>query len=316
MANFTWEIKRELLSAPPENACCKIAACAAFLRTCGSILYSKRGLGFEIVTENDRVAEYFISLLESVYGVKMLLKEAITDPKSAKDKLTFGYNGERAAQILTELGVLRAEEGSFSIENGISPYIIENDCCALAFLTGAFLGSGSCTLPGLTDKKTGYHLEIVFSGTYCAEQFCELLDRFELIGKCAVRGEHSIVYMKSKDVLSDFLSLVGAQNALKKLISITEEREESNYENRAMNCFIGNCDRTARASAEQVVAINYVDERLGLENLDDGLRQVALARRAFPTESLQTLAERLNLSKSCLSHRLRKLMEIYKGMEH
>ncbi len=315
MGNFTWEIKRELLGRLPENACCKIAACAAFLRTCGSVLLTSKGVGFEIVTENDRVAEYCISLLESVYGVRMLLKEAIPDPKRARDKLTFSYSGERAGQILQEVGVLQAEGGGFGLERGISPYLIENDCCALAFITGAFLGSGSCTLPR-GGSKTGYHLEFVFSSALIAEQFCNLLEGFELIAKVVERGDKSVVYLKSRDAISDFLSLVGAHIGLKKLISVSDAREESNNENRAVNCLVGNYDKTVRASAEQILAINAIDEKLGLDKIQPNLRNLALARREFPTESLQSLAEKLGVSKSCLSHRMRKLMEIYEGLEH
>ncbi len=314
MQNFTWEIKRELLNRPPEQTCCKIAACAAFLRTCGSVVYSKRGIGFEIVTENDLIAEYFISLIEGLYGVRLLLKEAVTDPKRARDKLTFSYTGERAAEILRDTGVLACEEGELSLVNGIQPRLIERDCCAISFTVGAFLGSGSCTLPN-SESKTGYHLEFVFSSGYVAEQFCEMLDGLEVIGRIVERGEKSIVYLKSKDALSDLFSLIGAQSALKKLINVTEAREESNYENRAMNCFIGNYDRTAKASADQIYAINQIDKRVGLDSLEMPLRLVAIARRENPTDSMQSLAERLNISKSCLSHRLRKITEIYNRLE-
>ncbi len=315
MGNFTWEIKRELLTSPPENACCKIAACAAFLRTCGSVLFSHGALGFEIVTENDRVAEYFISLLEGLYGVRMELKEAVQDPKSSRDKLTFSYSGERAAEILSDTGIVHLEDGGVRIQRGISPYLTENDCCALSFLKGAFLGSGSCTLPGKAESKTGYHLEFVFSSTFLAEQFCLILERFELIGKHVERGDRCIVYLKSRDAISDFLSLMGANSALKRLVAVSDAREESNYENRTINCLVGNYDRTVRASAEQVLIINKIEERRGLSGLEPSLRAVAIARRDYPTESMSALAERLNMTKSALVRRLKKLTEIYNGLD-
>lgn len=315
MGNFTWDIKRELLSSPPENACCKIAACAAFLRTSGSITSSSDGLGLEIVSENDRIAEYFISQIEQIYGVRMVLKEAVPDPKTSKDRLTFSYKGDRAPQILQDTGIIRIEDGGFSINYGLSSYLVENECCALAYIKGAFLGGGSCTLPSNSGSKTGYHLEFVFSSAFIAEQFCMLLEDFQLIGKFVERGERWIVYIKSRDLISDFLSLIGAGNALRKLNNLTDERDESNNENRVNNCFVGNTDRTARASAEQVVAIQCIDKKIGISSLDEGLQQLAYARLQFPMESLRTLGEKLNLSKSCLNHRMRKLLEIYSKLE-
>ncbi len=315
MANFTWEVKRDLIASPPENACCKVAALSAFLRTSGAVTAGREGVGFEIVSENDRVAEYFVSLLESVYGVRMELREAVVDPKRSRDKLTFSCRGEQAARILAETGILRREAGSFSLSLGISPYLTENDCCALAYVKGAFLGGGSCTLPQ-GGSKTGYHLEFVFSHMQAAEEFCLLLERFELLAKCIVRGESVVVYMKSRDALSDFFSLVGAKGALKKLNAVSASRDEANYENRANNCLTGNIDRTARASANQALAIGVIQKKIGLSSLDPALAELAALRLSFPMESLSELAARLRLSKSCVNHRMRRLMEIYNGLEH
>ncbi|MBO5046672.1 MAG: DNA-binding protein WhiA [Clostridia bacterium] len=313
MANFTWEIKRELLS-PPENACCKVAECAAYLRTSGSITSSYQGFGFEIVSENERIAEYFINLFESVYGIRFVLKDATVDPKRERDKLTFAYDGERASQVLQETGVLRRDEGGFAINFGLSPYLVENDCCALSYVKGAFLGGGSCTIPS-GSGKTGYHLEFVFSSYVIAEEFCSLLASFELLARMVKRGDKTVVYLKSRDELSDFFSLIGAHGALKRLNSVSEAREENNKENRVNNCIVGNMDRTAQASAEQAIAISAIKDRVGLDCLEASLRQLAEARIEFPMESLRQLAERLGVSKSCLNHRMRKLMEIYHDLD-
>ncbi len=314
MANFTWEVKRELLAALPENACCKIAAIAAFLRTSGSITYGAEGFGLEIVSENERIAEYFIQLMESVYGVRMVLREAKHDPKSDRDKLTFSYCGDRAAQILADTGVIARDENGYSVVYRLSPYLVENDCCALAFVKAAFLGGGSCTLPGGAGK-TGYHLEFVFSSSAIAEDFCGLLSSFELLAKVVRRGETRVVYLKSRDALSDFFSVVGASAALRRLDSVSSVREEKNNENRVNNCFVGNTDRTASASAEQAIAIGKLRDTVGLDSLEEPLRELAAARLQYPMDSLRALAERLGVSKSCLNHRMRKLMEIYKRTE-
>ncbi len=313
MGNFTGEVKRDLIARTPENACCKIAAIAAYLRTSGSITSSASGLGFEIVSENERIAEYFLLLLESVYGVRMTLSDASPDPKRARDKLTFSYNGDRAVQILQETGVLRRDEGGYALQLGLSPYLVENECCALSFVRGAFLGGGSCTLPG-GSGKTGYHLEFVFASRMLAEDFCALLAEFEILARLVERGDRWVAYLKSREELSDFLSLVGADGALRRLNAVSGAREESNNENRVNNCFVGNTDRTARASAEQVFAIGEIDRRIGLGALDSALRELAEARTENPMEPLRALGERLGVSKSCLNHRMRKLMEIYRQL--
>ena len=118
------------------------------------------------------------------------------------------------------------------------------------------------------------------------------------------------VYIKSKEVISDFLSLVGAESALKKFAAFLDRRDESNRDNRARNCISGNADKTAIAAVKQIVAIRKIEEKTGFAELSEDLRALAKARLQYPTMSLKELAETLQTSKSCLNHRMRRLMEI------
>ena len=63
MPNFTEEIKNEIIDNGVERECCKLAFLSAFLRTSGSILSRGGNYGFEIVTENDRTAEFLCDML-------------------------------------------------------------------------------------------------------------------------------------------------------------------------------------------------------------------------------------------------------------
>ena len=85
-------------------------------------------------------------------------------------------------------------------------------------------------------------------------------------------------------------------------------REFANNINRQKNCDLGNVNKQVEASAKQISAIDRIDKIVGLDTLKVDLRQVAFARKEFPEDTLNELAERLNLSKSCLNHRLRKLV--------
>ena len=62
------------------------------------------------------------------------------------------------------------------------------------------------------------------------------------------------------------------------------------------------------ASAKQISAIEKIDHIIGLETLKPDLYQTAKMRKDNPEDTLNELAERLNVSKSCLNHRLRKLV--------
>ena len=72
----------------------------------------------------------------------------------------------------------------------------------------------------------------------------------------------------------------------------------------------GNADKTAIAAVKQVVAIEKLKRWSGYEDLSEDLRELAELRLNNPSMSLQELADRLKVSKSCLNHRMRKLMEL------
>lgn len=308
--NFTVEVKKELLRKGLENACCKTAALSAFLRTTGSVLRSGSQIGFEFVTESEYIAEFIISLLEDVFGAELKVVQATADARNGRNRLVFQCLSSRSLYILSELGILSGNSGEFTLNLGIDRYLIENECCRRAYILGAFLGSGSCTVPKMEDARSGYHLEIVFSGKTMADDFCEILAEYEILAKCVIRKGASVVYLKSRESISDFLSLLGAEKAIEKLYELAEEKDVRNHINRVANCLQKNLDKSLEASVKQIQAIRTIDSVIGLSELDDTLRETAIARLADKEMSLKELAERLQISKSCLNHRLRKLVKI------
>ena len=72
----------------------------------------------------------------------------------------------------------------------------------------------------------------------------------------------------------------------------------------------GNADKTAIAAVKQVVAIQRLIELNGVEELSEELKTLAKLRVEQPSKSLQELANTLKVSKSCLNHRMRKLMAL------
>ena len=153
-------------------------------------------------------------------------------------------------------------------------------------------------------------MEIVFSERETAKDFCNLLAELELIARYVERKETYVVYIKSKEIISDFLSIIGATHALKKFSSLVEKRDQANHNNRAQNCMAGNADKTAIASVKQVIAIEKLQNWSGYDDLAEDLKELATLRKENPAMSLQELADHLKLSKSCINHRMRRLMEL------
>ncbi len=315
MQNFTEEIKYELTSVQLSDECCKRAALSAFIRTSGSVVSRNGKFGFEIVTENEGTAEYISDMLESSFGLHLTVSGAKFDVLSGRDKLTFECVGDDAQKLLVSLGIVSINSDGAYLNFGIDEKVIEKDCCKIAYIKGSFLGGGSCTLPDEDAlSRTGYHFEIVFSNKVAASDFCELLCGFEILAKLVSRKDCAVVYVKSKEVISDILNVISAENCLEKLNKIVELKDKTNNENRVNNCSVSNIDKTVTASVKQVRAITVIAETIGLQSLDKLLFDVAEARLADTNASMQELAERLRISKSCINHRMRKIFELSESL--
>lgn len=310
MLNYTEEIKNEITASPVSGECAR-AILSAFIRTSGSIISRGGFFGFELITENERTAEFFLNILEEVFNLTLTVSGAKFDLLSGKDKLAFECADEKTDNLLKELKIVDEDKDGYFLNFSVGDDILENDECKLNFIKGAFLGGGSCTLPeeGIF-SRTGYHFEIVFSNKITANDFLDILCGFEILAKLVSRKDKWVVYVKSKAVISDILAAIGCEKGLEKLNRVVELKDKHNNANRINNCSVSNIDKTVTASVNQVRAIEVIAQTIGLQSLDKALFEVAECRLADKNASMQELAQRLNISKSCLNHRMRKLAEI------
>ena len=311
MFNFTEEIKNEIISSAVTDY---DAFLSAFIRTSGSVISKNGFFGFEIITENERTAEFVTSILEEYYNLSLTVSGAKFDLMSGKDKLAFECADEAAEIILLKTGIVGEDDDGKYINFGIcdSDKQFSNKA---DFIKGAFLGGGSCTLPEEeVFSRTGYHFETVFSNKLTASDFCDMLCEFEVLAKLVARKDKCVVYVKSKAVISDILSVIGCEKCLDKLNKIVELKDKQNNANRVNNCSVSNIDKTVTASVNQIRAIETIAQTIGLKSLDKHLFDVAECRLADKNASMQELAERLKISKSCLNHRMRKIAELAQSL--
>ena len=313
--NFTSDIKKEIISRGVKRGTVGLAerkaSISAFVRTCGTIGVKDGKPTFFLVSETENVAEYYMSTFAKAFHTELYVTNATWDRMSGRDKLLLQCPASKTEEVLRELRLLKRDG---EVREGVSARLTATEETKAAYIRGAFLGGGSCTLPS-EDSKSGYHLEFVFSDRQTAKDFCELLAYFELIARTTRRKESHVVYIKSKEQISDFLSVVGATNALRKFSAIVEKRDNANRKNRAQNCMSGNADKTAIAAVKQVVALQKLKTHAMWEDLNEELKALAKARLDNPSKSLQELADDFKVSKSCLNHRMRRLMDVANKVE-
>lgn len=301
--NFSEEVKRELVNISDEP-CCAVAGLSAYIKGVGTLERRRGELGFVLVSESPQILGKYAQHLKSLYG-----EEPYNVSKVKRIKAE--YFGYRASEILASLGIIK-NSSDLMVNFSLDRYLIENDCCKKAYIKGAFLATGSITVPD-ADKRAGYHLEFVFSSYAGADSFCGLLSDLDFMPKLIER-KGFVVYFNNAKEICELLKLMGAKNGEKKLAKIISSRAVNNNINRQMNCEMSNISKQVNASISQRNAIMLIEQTVGIDSLGEELALVCKGRLASPESSMETLAEELNISKSCLNHRLRKIMEISKNL--
>ena len=80
-----------------------------------------------------------------------------------------------------------------------------------------------------------------------------------------------ITYLKEAEKIADFLSLIGATNAMLKFEDIRIVRDMRNSVNRIVNCETANLNKIADASKKQIDNIKLIDAKVGIDKLPQKL---------------------------------------------
>ncbi len=305
--SFTADIKDEIARVPPTCSHCERATLAALVRIEGTLFFSGKGrYRMEIVTDNPSVARLVVRLLHSLYG----LKTELTMRRSVLHK-TPNYLIEVPAQpslaaALEDLGVL---SGEASLEMGIKDELVAKQCCAAAYLRGAFLGSGFVSNP-----RSDFHFEITLESEELAHDLVELMAQKDINARIMRRRSSYMVYLKSGEAILEFLAFAGAHHAA---LVMEEERvvkSVRNDVNRMINAEMANQQKASNAAVGQLFAIRTVLERYRMESLPPAIQEFIRLRVAHPNASLKELGEASDppLSKSAVYHRVRRLEQLAK----
>ncbi|MBE5734181.1 MAG: DNA-binding protein WhiA [Clostridiales bacterium] len=307
--NFLDSIKKEILNKNVKEKHCRIAFLAGLIRGAGSLYEEGDDIGLLIRANDEQTANFIEMSLKSLFDYDVREVSVSEDKLNKKDKFYLSVSGEKAFDILTQLNVLEEDDGELLVNLKFYGEITQKECCLRAFIRGLFVAIGNCTLPNENENSsTGYHLELNFSHYTPALETSEKLAKFNVSTKITRRREDYLLYIKSAEEIKNFLAFLPAPVSVLKLTDLMINRELSNNSNRQKNCDLGNVNKQVEASAKQIDAINKIKNTIGLDALKPDLKETALIREKYPEDTLSELAERLSISKSCLNHRLRKIV--------
>ncbi len=183
----------------------------------------------------------------------------------------------------------------------------ENPSSMAAFLRGCFLACGS-----VNDPKRSYHLEFLLRKDEDAARLSKMISGLGYESRRTERKGEQVIYIKDSSVISELLAVMGAGISMMNYENERAMNETRGVINRRVNCELGNLRKSTEAGQKQLSGIEIIREHMGLENLPDGLREIAELRINNPEASLQELGEMMTppLGRSGVNHRLQKLMGI------
>lgn len=191
-------------------------------------------------------------------------------------------------------------------------YFVDSEDFVRAYLTGAFLATGSINDP----KTSNYHLEFLLKNESEAVFILQLLEQLYIFAKIIRRDKGYMVYVKESEKIGDFLRAMGCSRAVLYYEDIRIYRDHKNMTNRLNNCEQANVDKTILASEKQLNDISCLEANISTDLLDEKLKEVVIYRKKYPDLSLEELARVISyetgkpLTKSGLNHRFRKIKDM------
>ena len=293
--SFASDTKTELCRAPLSRPCCQKAELYGILLFCNT--FSAHEL--RLITEHRGFLLRAEKLLKRAAGLSCDEKR---DEDSGMRSLLI-----RSPEKLRTLRALYGVEPERNPAHHVNLGMLEEDCCRVSFLRGAFLAGGSVTSP-----RKSYHLELITGHYNVSREVEALLGEMGFRPGRVARSGNYVLYFKQSELIEDLLTLLGAPQAALELMGAKVEKEVLNGVNRRLNCDEANLEKTVNASQAQLAAIRSLRESGRLDTLSPKLREAALLREAYPELNLSQLGALASppVTKSTLNYRMKKLAEL------
>ncbi len=301
--SYTTRIKNEIITIE-ESKSELIALLSAFIRNNG---YIEEGVLY-LTTENDNTKNKIINSFKRLYEVDALVEVKNNLNFSKKDLYLIKLN-KNVDFILKDIGFIDSNNNYLETP---PEYITGANEEIRAYLRGVFLSQGSINDP----KTSRYHMELLIPKPGEAVFVQKLINIFDLNAKILNRDKGYMIYIKEAEKISDFIKIIGANNAVLYFENIRIYHEAKNHTNRLNNCEQANTDKIIGAAAMQLNNIEILEKNLAIELLDDKTKEALEYRKKYPETSLKELSEIISIetgnkiTKSGLNHRFRKINEL------
>ncbi len=287
------EQKNEIITNSYKSSCCRRAMLSGILFAKGRA----EGKTVTLSLEKQEYADFTAKLIREFYTKDA---DVFRFSKGGRS-VNLSFDSPAAAKLIDDIGHLD-ELPEYSVCN-----IIAQKCngCLPAFLRGVFLASGR-----LSDPKKQFSLE--FSLGERTEIFVKILTDLDMTPLVSHKKSGTTLYFRKGDEIENFFGHAGLNTLVFEIIETKIKSLARRESQRYLNCVTNNYEKMAAVSKRQISIISRLEELQLLSSLPEELEETARLKLRYPDLPLSALATQMTpaISKSGLSHRLKKIEEI------
>ena len=304
--SFASDVKDEISRVQLDDNQTK-ARLSGIIQSLASLSISNKGLSLVLKSSNANVSKAVAKDLKKLYDVR---SEFVISKQTKLDKRNI-YSmviDEKVKDILNDLD-LWTDRGLLDHPRMM---FLSNDEMIKAYLAGLFMANGSINSP----NSTSYHLEIKVNSEKHGSFVIKLLERFNITGKMIERRNSYFVYVKSSEMIGNFLILISAFQSLLYFEDVRIQRDLNNSITRLNNIDIANEQKVQSLCEKQLKTIAFLKDNDLYKLLSDKEKEIAQLRLDNPEESLSCLAQLYKqrygvaITKSGVRHRFDKIEEL------
>ncbi|MDR0831302.1 MAG: DNA-binding protein WhiA [Bacillales bacterium] len=281
MISFSEKVKTEIIQQEVDYPTHYAIILGAIIKILGNLSIENNNYIIKLQFNLFILAKFVAYILSEEYNIKVNSKLRLSKFRG-EEAFSFVIKN-KVEKLLKDLNIFN--------HNGLilaSPKVkyTNSQTTLIAFLKGCFLACGS-----ISEPSKSYHLEFVVNDYEFAEYISQLLKKYDYNSNIIKRRNKQVVYLKRVEDISSFLLLIQVNDCGLLFENVRIEKELSNADNRAINCYQANLKKQQDAYQKVSKTINFII-RNNLMNKFSNLEQTLIKIRIENSEfSLANIAE-------------------------
>lgn len=183
---------------------------------------------------------------------------------------------------------------------------INNEKISSRIIRGYFLASSY-----IKDPNNAYSLDFFVDNEDAATFIYLFIKKLGKKVSITTKKNKHIVYIRNKECIFDILVIIKAINSFYYFQNIAIEKEMKNNIIRSNNYEIANDEKIIKTSLRTLKIIEEIEEKVGIENIPETLKEFCKYRKLNPDMSYLELSKEMGLTKSGVISRAKRLEKLY-----